>query len=124
VLGLSGFTAGLTYAVVSVKPEHYFEVLLIMSPGIALLSIPIGGLVYAGLARLQVRFTIPVCILAGAIIGSLPGVLFWAIAQGLSPGQPIPENLAIENRLLPFFWGSFGAVGGLAFPIFARLFRL
>jgi hypothetical protein len=54
---------------------HYFNYLVVLTPVILALSLAIGGLFYVALRALHIRLSLPICIVTGAVVGSLPGIL-------------------------------------------------
>jgi hypothetical protein len=122
-LTLSGFAGALAFAVVYLPPRHYPEFLLSVSPIVFFLSVPLGGVLYAVLAKFM-HLTTPTCIAAGAVLGAVPGVLLWEFAGPLAPGTEIPEHLLVQNRLNILLYAAFGAVGGIAFAILSRVLRI
>src|SRR4029079_3179699 len=91
-LALSGLAATLAFAAVYLSPRHYPEFLLAVSLFVFILSVPLGGMLYAVLAKFT-RLSPPTCIIAGAALGAVPGILLWALAGPLAPGTEIPEHL-------------------------------
>jgi hypothetical protein len=78
-LALSGLAGTLAFAAVYLSPRHYPDFLLAVSLFVFVLSVPLGGLLYAVLAKFT-RLSTPTCIVAGAALGAMPGVLLWALA--------------------------------------------
>jgi hypothetical protein len=110
----SGLAAELLF--IASGQNHYFDMFVVLSPVVAFLSIPIGGLFYVALATFGVSLTVPVCIAAGALVGALPGLILWALPH---PGAAQAQLEDFRTFLLIF--GAFGATGGLAFSILARM---
>ena len=116
-LTLAGLVTELSFTVMVAPADHYFNTFVGLTPLTLLLSIPIGGTLYAVLVALRVPLSFPNCAAAGAFLGSLPGMLLCLVYSG-------PPPSAEEVATYPFIFGLFGAFGGLGFAIFARMLKL
>jgi hypothetical protein len=113
----AGLVAMLLFIAKFGAPEWYLNYFFVLSPIVLLLSLVVGGLLYAVLNALRVPLSIPICIAAGALIGALPGVLLWL---GYRQPPPSPEEVATY----PIIFGAFGAIGGLTFALIVRMLKL
>lgn len=92
-------------------------------PTLLALSLIVGGPIYFALRKLGIRRNIIICLLAGFLIGLIPGVVAWAISSP-PPNWPDPEAVIAQARLYPLLSGAFGLFGGAAFFFFERLLKL
>jgi hypothetical protein len=109
-LMVSGLSALFVYAVYYFAPRYDLEFFAGTAPFIVLISLIIGWPLYIVLARFT-SLNLPICIAAGAAVGSSPGVLVWALA-----GRGFGWLIVI--------WGAFGCVGGLVFFVLSKLLQL
>ena len=92
-------------------------------PTLIALSLLVGGPIYFVMRKVGIRRSIVVCLLAGLLVGLIPGVMAWAISSP-PPNWPDPEAVIAEARLYPMLTGAYGLVGGAAFFFLERLVKL
>jgi hypothetical protein len=119
----SGMASAFLFAVVYVAPIQYLTLLIVSAPIVLALSLLLGAPIFFVLRRLKVRLSVMVCLIFGAAIGAVPGLLIWATSMSPSTLWSATEELRAA-AINPIVFSAFGGFGGLFFSGLAKLLRL
>ena len=119
----SGMAAALLFAVVYVAPIQYLTLLTIAAPVVAVLVVVLGGPAYAVLRKLEVPLSLPVCLVMGAVIGAVPGLILWVTSASPSVTWSATDELRAATWQ-PLVFALFGGVGGVVFASLSRWLKL
>jgi hypothetical protein len=120
-LSIGAIVGSLCLGVLLGLPGKVIATIQFYFPVVAVLTLLVGSLLYAGLKSFRMPITLVVCLVSGAIIACLPLVLLVA-GEVMRPGPMALEqtkDLALYSAAVI----ASGAVGGGAFFVAATLLR-